>query len=55
MGIGLALPGYVQQIIPDLLSEDAVLLDFGCTLTEEETLAVQCLLITGLKYILHYG
>ena len=41
----------MQQILPDLSSEDAVLLDFGCRLAEEEILAVQCILITGLKYI----
>ena len=51
MGVGLALLGCVQQILPDLSSEDAVLLDLGCSLPEEETLAVQCILITGLKYI----
>ena len=51
MGVGLALLGCVQQILPDLSSEAAVLLDFECTLPEEENLAVQCILITGLKYI----
>ena len=50
-GVGLALLGCVQQIIPDLSSEAAVLLDFGCSLPEDERLAVQCILITGLKYI----
>ena len=51
MGVGLALLGCVQQILPDLSSENAVLLDFSCRLEEEQTLAVQCILITGLKYI----
>ena len=31
MGVGLVLLGGVQQILPDLSSEDAVFLDFGCT------------------------
>ena len=51
MGVGLALLGCVQQIIPELSSEAAVLLDFRCSLSEDENLAVQCILITGLKYI----
>ena len=51
MGVGLALLGCVQQTIPELSSEAAVLLDFRCSLSEDENLAVQCILITGLKYI----
>ena len=51
MQVGLALLGCVQQVLPDLSAEAAVLLDFGCVLPEEENLAVQCLLMTGLKYI----
>ena len=50
MQVGLALLGCVQQVLPDLSAEAAVLLDFGCVLPEEN-LAVQCLLMTGLKYI----
>ena len=41
----------VQQVLPDLSAEAAVLLDFDCILPEEENLAVQCILTTGLKYI----
>ena len=51
MQVGLALLGCVQQVLPDLSAEAAVLLDFGSVLPEEENLAVQCLLMTGLKYI----
>ena len=32
-------------------AEAAVLMNFGCVLPEEQNLAVQCLLMTGLKYI----
>ena len=49
--VGLALLGCVQQVLPDLSAEAAVLLDFDCILPEEENLAVQCILTTGLKYI----
>ena len=49
--VGLALLGCVQQVLPDLSTEAAVLMDFGCILPEEENLAVQCILTTGLKYI----
>ena len=51
MGVGLALLGCVQQLLPDLSVESAVLLDFRCSLPDDENLAVQTILITGLKYI----
>ena len=51
MQVGLALLGCVQQILPDLSAEAAVLLDLGCVLPEEENLAALCILTTGLKYI----
>ena len=51
MGVGQALLGAVQQVLPDLDSERAVLLDFRTCLTAEENLAVQCILVTGMKYI----
>ena len=51
MQVGLALLGCVQQILPDLSAEAAVLLDLGCVLPEEENLAVLCILSTGLRYI----
>ena len=49
--VGLALLGCAQQVLPDLSTEAAVLMDFGYILPEEENLAVQCILTTGLKYI----
>ena len=51
MLVGLALMGCIQQILPDISTEAAVLLDFGCILPHEESLAIQCILVTGLKYI----
>ena len=51
MQVGLALLGCVQQLVPDLSTDAAVLVDFGCVLPEEENLAIQCILITGLRYI----
>ena len=51
MLVGLALLGCVQQILPDLSPQAAVLLDFGCILPVEENLALQCILATGMKYI----
>ena len=51
MQVGLALLGCVQQILPDLSAEAAVLLDLGCVLPEEENLAALYILTTGLKYI----
>ena len=51
MQVGLALLGCVQQLVPDLSTEAVILVDFGCVLPEEENLAIQCILITGLRYI----
>ena len=51
MQVGLALLGCIQQILPEISTEAAVLLDFGCILPHEESLAIQCILVTGLKYI----
>ena len=51
IGVGLALLGCVQQLLPDLSVESAVLLDFQCSLPDDENVAVQTILITGLKYI----
>ena len=51
MGAGQALLGVVQQILPDLGSERAVRLDFRRILQTDENLAVQCILLTGMKYI----
>ena len=51
LGVGLALLGCLQQLLTDLSSEAAVLIDFECGLPQDENLAVQCILITGLKYI----
>ena len=36
MQVGLALLGCVQQLVPDLSTEAAILVDFGCVLPEEE-------------------
>ena len=49
--VGLALLGCVQQFLPDLTPEAAVLLDLGISLGEEEKLAALVMLTTGLKYI----
>ena len=51
MGVGLALLGCAQQVLPDMSAEAAVLLDFQRCLPEEENLALQCILVTGMKYI----
>ena len=51
MGAGQALLGVVQQILPDLDNERAVRLDFRRILQSDENLAVQCILLTGMKYI----
>ena len=51
VGVGQALLGAVQQVPPDLDSERAVLLDFRTVLSTEENLAVQCILVSGMKYI----
>ena len=44
----------VQQLLPDLTPEAAVLLDLGISLGEEENLAALVMLTTGLKYIWEY-
>ena len=49
--VGLALLGCVQQLLPDLTPEAAVLLDLGITLHGETLLAALVILTTGLKYI----
>ena len=51
MQVGLALLGCVQQLVPGLSPEAAVRLEFGLSLSEEETLAALYTLTTGLKYI----
>ena len=49
--VGLALLGCVQQVVPGLSAEAAVLLDLGSALPQDENLAILCILTTGLKYI----
>ena len=51
MVVGLGLLGCVQQLCPGLSADAAVLLDLGASLSETESLATLCILITGLKYI----
>ena len=51
MVAGLALLGYVQQVIPNLNPEEALRLEFGHDLSDVDQLASVCLLSTGLKYI----
>ena len=51
MGIGQDLLGAVQQVVPGLDSERAVLMDLRTCLSTEENLAVQCILVSGMKYI----
>ena len=48
---GLALLGYVQQVIPNLNPEDALRLELGHDHSDVDQLASVCLLSTGLKYI----
>ena len=50
-GVGQALLEVIQQIVPGMVAERAVLLDFQCQLSIEESLATQCILVTGMKYI----
>ena len=50
-GVGLRLLGCIQQVIPGLSSDAALRLDFVLNLADEEQLAVQGILINGLKYI----
>ena len=50
-GVGLRLLGCVQQVIPGLSSDAALRLDFGTDLSDIEELAIQGILVCGLKYI----
>ena len=47
MGVGQALLGAVQQVLPDLGSEKAVLLYFRPCLLADENIAVHCILVSG--------
>ena len=51
MGVGQALLGAVQQVLLDINSERAVIMDFRTSLEKDENLAVQCILLSGMKYI----
>ena len=51
MGVGQALLGAVQQVLPDINSERAVIMDFRTSLEKDENLAAQCILLSGMKYI----
>ena len=48
---GLALLGYIQKVVPNLNPEDALRLNLGQDLSDEDQLATMCLLSTGLKFI----
>ena len=48
---GHALLGHVQLLVPGLSPDDALRLELGADLSDEEELATTCLLATGLKYI----
>ena len=48
---GLSLLGYLQVLCPNTSQEDALHLQLGHDLDEQEQLAAVCLLATGLKYI----
>ena len=51
MGVGQAQLGAVQQVLPDINSERAVIMDFRTSLGKDENLAAQCILLSGMKYI----
>ena len=48
---GLALLGYIQKVVPNLNPEDALRLNLGQGLSDEDQIATVCLLSTGLKFI----
>ena len=43
--------GWLQNVIPNLEQEDAVILHFGEGLTQEKTLTVMKMLAIGLRFI----
>ena len=48
---GLQVLGWIQSVVPDLEPENAVSLNFGNLLSEEEELAVLFVISVGLKFI----
>ena len=51
MVVGLTLLGYVQQLVPDLSPDKALILDWQDSLSSEESLAACVMMASGLKYI----